>query len=51
MGFPTIVVGIVCYRQGIPPGFYYISYGMVLCVARQGIHINRKDQQARFIAL
>jgi hypothetical protein len=27
-----------------------LLYGMILCIARQGIHINRKDQQARFIA-
>jgi hypothetical protein len=28
----------------------YTSSGTVLCIARQGIHINRKDRQARFIA-
>ncbi|MDR1336494.1 MAG: hypothetical protein LBK22_06670 [Tannerella sp.] len=38
-------------RDGARPSVDYTASGMVLCIARQGIHINRTgDQQSRFIA-
>jgi hypothetical protein len=43
MGFPTVMT-VIFYRHDIP-GFYYISYGMVLCIARRAfISIEKADK-------